>query len=65
MKANKTIAQVTSVHPRDDSRIFLKICSSLQNDYSILFIVADGIGDEVIDGINIIDVGNQDFIEFL
>jgi glycosyltransferase involved in cell wall biosynthesis len=57
MKANKTIAQVTSVHSRDDSRIFLKMCSSLKNDYSILFILADGVGDEVIDGINIIDVG--------
>jgi len=41
------IAQLTSVHPRHDIRIFVKQCSSLAKaGFSVHFIVADGKGNE-------------------
>lgn len=54
------IVHLTSVHYRYDTRIFLKECSSLSskgNDVSL--IVADGLGDEVKDGIRVYDVGGS------
>ncbi|MBU1105380.1 MAG: glycosyltransferase family 4 protein [Candidatus Riflebacteria bacterium] len=52
------VAHLTSVHPRNDNRIFLKECSSLSEaGYSVSFIVADGKGDEDKNGITIYDVG--------
>jgi glycosyltransferase involved in cell wall biosynthesis len=53
------ISHLTSVHPRYDTRIFLKMCSSLakDNDFSINLVVADSKGNEQKNGINIIDVG--------
>lgn len=52
------VVQLTSVHPREDTRIFKKICKSLQeHDYEVNFIVADGKGNEVVDNIIIHDVG--------
>ncbi|WKV13129.1 glycosyltransferase [Marivirga harenae] len=57
MKENK-IAHITSVHPRFDTRIFLKEVRSLSEDKrNVCLIVADGKGDEVSNGINIYDVG--------
>ncbi|MDA3832001.1 MAG: glycosyltransferase family 4 protein [Spirochaetales bacterium] len=51
---------MTSVHPRYDTRIFLKECCSLAAaDYQVSLIVADGKGDESIDGVNIYDVGSS------
>lgn len=52
------ITHLTSVHPRYDTRIFHKMCASLagQGD-KVTLIVADGKGDEVKNGINILDVG--------
>lgn len=53
-----TICHLTSVHPRYDIRIFHKQCLSLyKNGYSVNLIVADGQGDELKNGVNIIDVG--------
>lgn len=53
------IAHITSVHPRYDSRIFIKECITLSSaDYDITLIVADGKGDEVKEGVVIHDVGN-------
>ncbi|GAB1715526.1 MAG: glycosyltransferase WbpH [Nitrobacter sp.] len=52
------IAHLTSVHPRHDTRIFLKQCRSLAaNGYDVTLIVADGKGDELRDNVRIIDAG--------
>lgn len=53
------IAHLTSAHPRHDARIFYKMCQSLHDDgYLVSLIVADGVGDKLESGINIIDVGS-------
>lgn len=52
------IAHLTSVHPRYDTRIFIKECRSLSNhNFSTYLVVADGKGNEEKNGINILDVG--------
>ena len=53
------ITHLTSAHPRYDTRIFIKECSSLAKieNYEVSLIVADGKGDEVKNGIHIYDVG--------
>jgi glycosyltransferase involved in cell wall biosynthesis len=52
------VAHLTSVHPRYDTRIFLKECRSLAaNGYDVSLVVADGQGDETKDGVQILDVG--------
>lgn len=52
------VAHLTSAHPRNDVRIFLKECLSLTKfGHSISLIVADGLGDEIRSGVSIIDVG--------
>lgn len=53
----KRICHITSVHPRYDVRIFLKECISLAKEYEVHLIVADGKGNEFIDGVNIHDCG--------
>ncbi len=56
--ADIKVAHLTSVHPRYDTRIFLKMCCSLKDaGYSVLLVVADDKGDEVKNDIDIIDVG--------
>ena len=51
------VIHLTSVHPRYDTRIFEKMCKSLNKEYEVNLIVADGKGDEIKDGIKIYDVG--------
>jgi glycosyltransferase involved in cell wall biosynthesis len=52
------IVHLTSVHPRFDVRIYYKNCKSLVlNGYNVSLVVADGKGDEVKDGVSIVDVG--------
>lgn len=52
------ICHITTVHPRYDTRIFLKQCKSLAaNGYKVYLIVADGKGNENINGVSIIDIG--------
>ena len=52
------IAHLTSVHPRYDTRIFLKQCRSLAAaGHDVTLIVADGMGDETRKGVRILDVG--------
>ena len=52
------ICHVTSVHPRYDSRIFHKMCkSAVKRGLKTTLIVADGLGDELVEGVQIIDVG--------
>ena len=53
----KTICHITTVHPRCDVRILYKECKSLTEKYDVNLIVADGLGDEVKDGIKIYDIG--------
>lgn len=52
------IVHLTSVHPRYDTRIFLKECTSLAKaGYETHLIVADGKGDEEKNAVSIHDVG--------
>lgn len=51
------IAHLTSAHPRYDTRIFIKMCSSLAKKYDVYLVVADGIGEEIKNKLNIVDVG--------
>lgn len=52
------ICHLTSVHPRYDTRVFLKMSSSLAaHGHSVSLIVADGRGNEERNGIKITDVG--------
>jgi len=54
----KKIAHLTSAHPRYDTRIFLKECTSLANNgFSVSLVVADGKGDEQKNNVAIYDVG--------
>jgi len=52
------VAHLTSVHPRFDTRIFHKQCVSLAKyGFEVKLLVADGLGDDVVKNIEIIDVG--------
>lgn len=53
------ITHLTSAHPRYDTRIFIKMCSSLasKENYKVSLVVADGKGDEIKNNVNIFDVG--------
>jgi glycosyltransferase involved in cell wall biosynthesis len=54
------ICHLTSVHPRHDTRIFIKQCRSLAvHGYDVILVVADGQGDECKDGVKIVDAGHQ------
>jgi glycosyltransferase involved in cell wall biosynthesis len=51
------IVHLTSVHPRNDTRIFFKQCLSLASaGYETTLVVADGLPNDVKDGINIISL---------
>lgn len=53
------VAHLTSAHPRNDARIFLKQCRSLaRHGYQVTLVVADDRGDELADGVQIVDVGS-------
>lgn len=52
------IVHLTSVHPRYDTRIFIKqSCTLAAHGYDVSVVVADGKGDEYINKIKILDVG--------
>ncbi len=52
------VCHITSVHPRFDTRVFHREAVSLaQAGYEVYLIVADGKGDQVVNSVNIIDVG--------
>lgn len=54
------ICHFTSVHPRYDTRIFIKECNSLVNNgFDVTLIVADNLNNEIKNGINIINVGSD------
>jgi glycosyltransferase involved in cell wall biosynthesis len=52
------VVHLTSVHSRNDTRIFVKQCRSLASaGYDITLVVADDEGDECRDGVSIVDAG--------
>ena len=54
----KKVVHVTTVHKREDIRIFEKECMSLHKaGYKISLIVADGKGDQVRNGVSVYDIG--------
>ncbi len=61
MRSDKSIrvCHISTLHRRDDVRIFHKECSALSERFSVSFIVADGLGDEHTNGIAIYDVGKR------
>lgn len=53
-----SVVHLSSAHPRNDIRIHFKECRSLShNGYSVSLVVADGLSDEVLNGVKIFDVG--------
>ncbi len=58
-KMKTKITHLTSAHPRYDTRIFVKMCSSLakQENYEVSLIVADGKGNEIKNNVHFFDVG--------
>lgn len=58
MKKSIKICHLTTVHPRYDTRIFVKECSSLaRNGYDVKLVVADGYGNETKNNVEIYDIG--------
>lgn len=54
------VCHLTSVHQRNDIRVFVKECKTLTSaGYAVSLIVADGKKDETSDGIEIFDVGKK------
>ena len=54
----RRIVHLTSAHPRNDPRIFIKQCRTLAaSGYDVTLVVADGEGDARTDGVAIADVG--------
>jgi len=52
------VVHLTSAHPRFDTRIFVKMCSSLASmGFKTSLIVADGLGNSQKNNVSIIDVG--------
>lgn len=52
------IAHLTSAHPRSDIRVLVKMCCSLASaNFQVSLVVADGLADELRDGVQILDVG--------
>jgi glycosyltransferase involved in cell wall biosynthesis len=53
------ITHLTSAHPRYDTRIFVKECCSLakEDHHEVSLVVADGLGEEIKDGVYFYDVG--------
>jgi glycosyltransferase involved in cell wall biosynthesis len=52
------VVHLTSTHNRNDTRIFLKMCSTLAKyGHDVFLVVADGKGDDIKNGVSIFDVG--------
>jgi glycosyltransferase involved in cell wall biosynthesis len=55
----RRIVHLTSAHPRNDTRIFIKQCRTLAaHGYEVTLVVADGKGDDSRDGVAVADVGH-------
>ena len=56
--SNSNIVHLTSAHRRDDVRIFNRECRSIAlSGYNVILLVADGLGDEVVEEVSIKDLG--------
>lgn len=54
----RRVTHLTSAHPRDDTRIFLKECLSLhRHGMDVSLVVADGQGNAVCERVKVFDVG--------
>jgi glycosyltransferase involved in cell wall biosynthesis len=54
------VCHITTVHSRNDVRIFYKECMSLSNNgYDVSLIVADGLGNDIVNGVCIYDIGKE------
>lgn len=54
------VVHLTSAHPRNDMRIFIKQCRTLAaQGYEVTLVVADDKGDEHREGVSIADVGHR------
>ena len=54
----KKIIHISTIHPRRDTRIFYRECISLKKKgFDVYLLVADGLGNEIISGVKIIDLG--------
>lgn len=52
------IAHLSTAHSRRDIRVYLKECKSLAAaGYDVHYLVADGMGDDKVDGVHIHDIG--------
>lgn len=52
------VVHLTTVHPRDDIRIFRKECVSLARaGFDVVQVVGDGLGPAEVDGVRIVDLG--------
>ena len=54
------VCHLSSVQQRNETRIFLKECMSLSMNYNVSLIIADNLGNELKNKINIFDVGKLD-----
>ncbi|MEQ8402149.1 MAG: glycosyltransferase [Silicimonas sp.] len=58
MNESEKITHITTVHPRHDTRVFLKECVTLASSgFRSQLVVADGLGNAVINGVSITDLG--------
>lgn len=54
----KCICHITTVHPRNDTRILLKECHSLaMAGFDVRLVVGDGLGNAVFENVQICDIG--------
>ncbi len=59
-RAGTRVVHMSSVHPRNDIRIFVKECRSLAAaGFEVFFVVADGQGPGLVDGVQIVDAGKR------
>ena len=57
---NVRILHISTVHPRRDTRVFYRECVGLSNQgYEVYFAVADGLGNETVQGVKVIDLGRE------
>lgn len=59
MSFNKKVCHITSLHQRNDSRVFQKECLSLSKHYDVSLVVYDGKGNEKIEDVNVFDAYDE------